>query len=138
MYDGDIAWTSKSRGVRSRTPLHVDISTWRNKFEIASVCKVWLFLGTRVKPNPTYDASSVTISGSFKFEIALHYNERVSPSGWIRFLRGNVPGYIQRISEEAAKFEITRGYTADISLNLAVLQGITTGLVRRSFVLRPQ
>ena len=39
---------------------------------------------------------------------------------------------------EAAKFDITRGYTADISLNRTVLKGITTGLVRRNFVLRVQ
>ena len=59
LYGGDITWNSKRRGVRNptwlldwyqelgwvrnRTPLHVDNSTWRNKFDIASVCKVWLF-----------------------------------------------------------------------------------------------
>ena len=41
---------------------------------------------------------------------------------------------IQRITGKAAQFETTRGYTADIVLNLSVLQGVTTGIVRRNIV----
>ena len=64
--DGDIAWTSKSREVGYHTPLRVDISAWRNKFEVASVCKVWLSLGRRGRQNSKYDAGTVTISGKFQ------------------------------------------------------------------------
>ena len=41
---------------------------------------------------------------------------------------------IQRITGKAAKFEIARGCTADVFMNRAVLQGATTGLVRRKIV----
>ena len=45
---------------------------------------------------------------------------------------------IRRTSGEAAKFEIARGYTADVFLNHTVLQGVTTGFERRNFVSRIQ
>ena len=45
---------------------------------------------------------------------------------------------IQRISGKAAKFELARGYATDVFLNSTVLQGVTTGLVRRIFVVRIQ
>ena len=77
---------------RNRTPLDVDISTWRNQFEVASVCELLLCLGRREKQKANHDAGTVTISGMFfKIEIALRYDE-LSPSGWFCFLRGNVRG----------------------------------------------
>ena len=43
---------------------------------------------------------------------------------------------IQRISGKAAKVEIARGSTSEVSFNRTVLQGATAGLVRQHFVSR--